>query len=194
MDGRLVAVIDATISCGARFRAICAICRFRERGVGAIPSDDKGQSGQRRKRRRAGLLHDRSAMALDGALAEAKIRGDFFARLAREDQFHDLALPWRELRKTAAGIPLPAEQRLQIFLPVDQLFDATKQHHFSGKSLTQPRFCPLALDFATGPCPGGETLRSEGSVRAKLEMLPCSRSWLFRRLEVKAIAKTVRSP
>ena len=45
-------------------------------------------------------------MGLDGALADAKIRGDILARVAGENQFHDLALSRRQTRDVVRrGLP-----------------------------------------------------------------------------------------
>jgi hypothetical protein len=50
--------------------------------VGAGPLSGDRQSGQRRDGFRAGLLHDRVAMILDGALTDTEIRGDVLAMMA----------------------------------------------------------------------------------------------------------------
>ena len=41
-------------------------------------------------------LHDRGTMILDGALADAKSRGDIVTWKTRKDQFHHLALSRRK--------------------------------------------------------------------------------------------------
>jgi hypothetical protein len=132
-------------------------------------------------------------MGLDGTLADPEVRGDIFARLAREDQFHDLALPGREARKTTAGIPLPGEQHPQILVPADQLFDATKQHQFSGKSLTQPVFCQHALNSRFGPAVGHEAWPA--AVTADLQMFHGHPLYEFHRFEIltKVMAEAAKS-
>ena len=50
------------------------------------------QADQRRKRMRAGLVHDGGAMVLDRALADAEVGGNVLAGMAGEHQLHDLAL------------------------------------------------------------------------------------------------------
>src|SRR5271169_363217 len=63
---------------------------LNERLIGAVPGCGKRQSGQGREGLRACLLHDRSAVVLDGALADAEIRSDILAGMAGENQIHDL--------------------------------------------------------------------------------------------------------
>ncbi|HLY91433.1 MAG TPA: hypothetical protein VKQ27_20795, partial [Acetobacteraceae bacterium] len=71
---------------------------MREGLVGIVPGYGKRQPCQCRNRLRTGFLHDRGAMILDGALADAKVRGDILAGVSRKDERHDLMLTWRELR------------------------------------------------------------------------------------------------
>jgi hypothetical protein len=49
-------------------------------------------------------MHDCGAMVLDGASVDAEIRGDILARVAGEDQLHDLALAGREALDTIGGV------------------------------------------------------------------------------------------
>ena len=60
--------------------------------AGAVPSGGDRQSGQSGNRLRAGLMHDRSTVILDGALADAELPGDNFIGSAGQDQFQDLLL------------------------------------------------------------------------------------------------------
>ena len=64
--------------------------------VSAAQGGGDGQAGQRRQRFRAGSCHDRGAMVLDRALADAEIRGDVLAGMPGEHHVHDLALPRRQ--------------------------------------------------------------------------------------------------
>ena len=50
------------------------------------------ETDEGRDRLGSGLLHDGGAVDLDGALADAEIRGDVLAGMAGEHQIHDLAL------------------------------------------------------------------------------------------------------
>ena len=53
-------------------------------------------------------------MILDGALADAEIRGDILAGVAGENQFHDLALSRRQAGDSVGrGLP-PGEQLARI--------------------------------------------------------------------------------
>ena len=53
------------------------------------------QSDQSRKGLRPRLLHDGSAVIVDGALADAEIGGDVLARITRQHEIHDLTLARR---------------------------------------------------------------------------------------------------
>jgi hypothetical protein len=68
--------------------------------AGAVPSGGDRQSGQSGNRLRAGLMHDRSTVILDGALADAELPGDNFIGSAGQDQFQDLLLSGGQRRDT----------------------------------------------------------------------------------------------
>jgi hypothetical protein len=59
------------------------------------------------------FLHDRGAMVLNSALADAKIRGNNFVRLACENRFHDLALSLTEASDLFCR-SLPPNQQLVL--------------------------------------------------------------------------------
>ena len=61
----------------------------------------KRQPRQRGQRLRPGSLHDRGAVVLDRALADAEVGGDVLARLAREHPFHHVPLSRRESSKVS---------------------------------------------------------------------------------------------
>ena len=59
-------------------------------------------------------------MVLDGALADAEIKGDDLAGLAGKDQLHDLVLSWRKARDAIGRAFSRGKQRTQNPLLLDQ--------------------------------------------------------------------------
>ena len=82
-------------------------CRSAERLRRGARVGGERQADQRRKRVRAGLLHDGGAMIFDRALADAEVGGDVLAGMAGEHQLHDLALA-RGQTGEARSLPPPA--------------------------------------------------------------------------------------
>src|SRR5277367_7073097 len=78
-------------------------------------------------------------MVLDGALADAEVRGDVLAGLTSEHQLHDLAFSRRELREVTAH-DLPPGRQL-----ADQFVAFVQQGCFAGESLAQPILCRLVF-------------------------------------------------
>ena len=83
-------------------------------------------------------------MVLDSAVADAEVCGDILARVAGEDQFHDLALSRREARDAIRRILSVGDQVAQDLLSLDQLVVFTTQSRLSGESLSQPERCSVA--------------------------------------------------
>jgi hypothetical protein len=80
------------IGAGEPFRPAAPRSRSAERLRRSARVGGERQADQRRKRVRAGLLHDGGTMVLDRALADAEIGGNVLAGMAGEHQLHDLAL------------------------------------------------------------------------------------------------------
>ena len=70
---------------------------------GNCPIGGEGQPSQFGKRSRACPFHDLGAMTFDGALADAEIRGDILAGMAREHPVHDVMLPSGKASEALVG-------------------------------------------------------------------------------------------
>ena len=84
-----------------------------------IPGSAERQPGQLRKTSRACLLHDHGAMVLDGALADAEIRGDILAVMAGEDELHDLAQARPKARDATRRVLSSSEQLMSSALSAE---------------------------------------------------------------------------
>jgi len=111
--------------------------------VGTIPGGGKRQTGQRRKRLRAGFLHDCSAMVLHSALADAEFRGDVLIGMAGEDQFHDLARSRSEARDAVRRSLPPGEQLVRIPRLFESSLDAGDQFGGADRLLDEVRSARL---------------------------------------------------
>ena len=79
------------------------MCRLASETTYESPGSRQRQLDQFRHRLHAGVPHDRTAMVLDSALADAKIGNCVLAGLTGEDAVHDLTFSRREFAKWLAA-------------------------------------------------------------------------------------------
>ena len=127
----------------------CGCYSLAARFVAAVPGSGDRQPGQCGNRFRAGLMHDRSAVVLDGTLADAEFPGDNFIGAAGQDQFQDLVLSRRQRRDTPRLLAWQTARARRPPWPV-----ATS--HFAdgvepGRS-QEPHAIPLPISPVRGGC------------------------------------------
>ena len=100
----------------------------------------KAEPSQCGERLRTCFLHDRGAMVLDGAAADSKVRGDVLARVALQDQIHDLVLPRRQTRAAICEWPLTRRLACSLCSIRNGRHSFTKQGFGPRQSDTEPGF------------------------------------------------------
>jgi len=73
------------------------------------------------------VFHNRGTMILDNALANAKVRGDIFIKMASQNEIHDLMLPLRETPNARFGVLSPSGQFARIPRMFNSILDAGQE-------------------------------------------------------------------
>src|SRR3546814_22963 len=128
--------------------------------LGCPPGGGKSQRGQLGKRLRLRFLQDRGALLLDGPLDDVEVGGDSLARVAREDEIQDFALPRREVGNPFAASSCQAVRFAVVFDSSRARSTAASRSSWSTGFLMKSD----ALAF-TGRSKGRQTLRSNGPIR-----------------------------
>ena len=82
-------------------------------------------------------------------MADAEIGGDILARVARQDQLHNLVLPRRQALDAIGRVCTRGQQRAQDLLLLDQLLVLMTQIFFPQQRLPQPALLLSQFKFVT---------------------------------------------